>query len=89
MKYLTGTIDLGALGKIRITCFPVKDKQGNQPDWKIYVKDENGKNKDVGALWENEKRTLEVQANFRGQTYTEKVEIPVEPPVVEEEVVRG
>ena len=90
MKYLSGTLDLGALGKIRLVAFKNDKKQGNQPDWKVYVGSGNDM-KEVGALWENEKKEpVEAEVKFNGEKRKILVEAEGgEPAIVEEQVVRG
>lgn len=54
-EYLSGTLDLGALGKIRLLAFKNENKKegDKQPEWRLYVKGIEDKPKEVGALWLN------------------------------------
>ena len=79
-EYMSGQIDLGALGVVKLIAFKNEKKSGNQPDWRLYVKF-GDKNREVGALWINHSKKVEVE--FQGQR--NEVEVPKVP----EEVVRG
>lgn len=36
-KFLSGTLDLGVLGKATIMIFPNEKKENNQPDYRMYL----------------------------------------------------
>lgn len=58
-KYLRGNLDLGALGKQRITVLPNENKEKEkQPDHYVYIEDGEDL-KRVGALWINKKKQSE------------------------------
>ncbi len=42
-EYLSGQLDLGALGKIRIIIMENKKESENQPDYAIFLPDHNNK----------------------------------------------
>lgn len=60
-KYLSGELDLGANGKIRILAFKNNNKEKEtQPDFRLFVPEyperEDSDLKDVGVLWKQEKK---------------------------------
>ncbi|MFB6089026.1 MAG: hypothetical protein ABEK36_04570 [Candidatus Aenigmatarchaeota archaeon] len=67
-KYLSGVLDLGALGKEKIVVFKNVDKEKEkQPDHRIFRKDGDSL-KECGVLWVNEKKGEEKQKNVKGDT---------------------
>jgi len=57
-KFLSGTLNFGAIGEKNIMIFPneKKEKDSNQPDYNICIKGEDDKLKRVGALWLKKKQ---------------------------------
>lgn len=57
--YLSGELDLGALGKRNILIFKNDYKEANQPDYNIFLNIEGDKPKKCGALWTKVKKEPE------------------------------
>lgn len=61
-KYLSGELDLGAAGSVKIVIFKNDHKKEEKhPDHIIYLSKGDEKPKKIGALWVNVKKQAEIQ----------------------------